>query len=117
MTSSKGLEMTFEQFKELLEFVEEVETNTKTGLSTHHFRARFQAQARQAIASEIFDRDQEGIRAYMHNELAHKIWDLCMQVFRPIYTVDDLRKVYDMGRYGCSFDYALRAVGAERGQA
>lgn len=53
----------------------------------------------------------------MHNELACMIWDLCMQISGPTYTVDDLRKAHEMGQCGCSFDYALKAVESGKGRA
>lgn len=105
--------MAFDEFKEHLEFREEKDDKRQI----HYFYARLQAQAKRGIASEIFDRDQEGIRAYMHNELACMIWDLCMQISGPTYTVDDLRKAHEMGQCGCSFDYALKAVESGKGRA
>lgn len=105
--------MTFDEFKEHLEFREEKDDRRQI----HYFYARLQAQAQHGIASEVFEMDKDAIRAYIHNELAQKIWDLCMQIFGPTYTIDDLRKAHDMGRYGCSFDYALKAVDGGKGLA
>jgi hypothetical protein len=113
--------MTFDEFKELLEFKEAEDSKRQI----HYFYARLQAQAQQGITSAMFETDQEGIRAYIHNELAHKIWDLCMQAFGPTgptYTVDDLRKAYEMGHYcwpgdSSGFEYALREINRGKGQA
>lgn len=105
--------MTFDEFKELLEFMEEKDDARKI----HYFYAHLQAQAKHGIASELFDIDKDAIREYVHNVLAQKIWDLCMQIFGPTYTVDDLRIAHDMGQYGCSFDYALKAIESGKGRS
>lgn len=117
--------MTFEQFKELLEFAEEEETSEELDLTWHHFRARFQAQARHSVSKAIFNRDQKNIREYVQDVLAHKIWDMCTEAFGPngpTYTVDDLRKAYEMGHYCWSgnssgFEYALKEINRRKGLA
>ena len=106
--------MTFDEFKELLEFRESEDSR----FQIHYFHARLQAQAKHGVAQEAFNMDQEGVREYFHNALAHKIWDLCMQAFGPTgptYTVDDLRKAHEMGEYGCSFERALKVIEDKRG--
>ena len=114
--------ITFEEFKELLQFSE----SEDIGLDLHHFRALLQVQARRSVDSEIFDADQEYIRAYVKDELAQKIWDLCLRTFGPTYTVEDLKYVYRVGMtcpYGNDdfnddlFDKLLREIDSRKGKA